>query len=261
MTKFILILFSVYALFAVNMTYSANYADTSFSFKYYDYDVNINTSSSDFFTGQFNLSRNGKVLFSMDSMFSDYVEHRFYDLNSDGSNELMVYLTDGASPYIFHNLFIFDSKRDVKPLFMLQNGDLDTSHKQNPKLVVNSRMSPSVLGLWYSWYLEYSNGKLVYIKPDAKRKAQLRPDYEYVNEALGDLKKNNQVCDDFAYNVFFEYIFICSKISDDETAAENYFNENYLCAEKMKALKQFKKTASDIYSWIKEEENYQYFEH
>lgn len=261
MIKFILISFSVYSLIAVNITNSANYIDTSFSFRYYEYDVNINTSSSDFFTGQFSISQNGKELFSMDSLFSDYVEHRFYDLNDDGSDELLVYLTDGASPYIFHNLYIFDRKRDVKPLFLLQNGDLDTSDRKNPKLIVNSRMSPSVLGLWYSWYLEYANGKLIYSKPDAIRKAQLRPDYEYVNEALSDLKKNNQICDDFAYNVFFDYIFICSKIAGEESAAESYFSENYKCAEKMKALKQFKKTASDIYSWIKEEENYEYFEH
>lgn len=241
--------------------FSYNAGDTSLSFKYFDYDININSNSSEFFTGRFNVSKNGTILFKMDSTFSDYADHKFLDLNKDGSDELLVYLTDGASPYVFHHLYIFDHKKGPSPLFMVQNADVDTSGSGNPLILVNSKMSPAVLGLWYSWFLEYKNGKLVYSKPDNARREQLSPNYDFVDQTLEELKKEKQICDDFAYNVFFEYLFITSKISGEESKAENYFSQNYRCEEKVKALMQFKNAAADTYSWIKEEENYNYTEY
>lgn len=254
-------MFFVSSILAVNITYSSSYIDTSLSFKYYEYDVNINTSSSDFFTGQFNISQNGKRLFSMDSSFSDYVEHKFIDLNGDGSKEMLLYLTEGASPYVFHYLYVFDRIRSAKPLYVLQNGELDTSVYGKPLLSVNSRMSPAVLGLWYSWFLKYEDNKLKYFKPVDSRSRVLGPDFVSIRENLDELNKNNQICDDFAYNVFFEYVFITSKIAGEETAAERFFEENYKCENKTASLKQFKTTASENYSWIKDEENYKYTEY
>lgn len=248
----------VYLVFAPASSYSAGNADTSFSFRYYEFDVNISSSKSEFFRGRLSISEKGKELFSMDSSFTDYVEHKFIDLNGDGSNEMLLYLTEGASPYIFHFLYIFDHKKSAKPLYMLQNGEVDTSVFGKPLLSVNSRMSPAVLGLWYSWFLKYEDNKLKYIKPLDSRSSMLGPDLVNIKENLDELQKSNQVCDDFAYNVFFEYIFITSKISGEESSAERFFEENYKCENKTASLKQFKTAAAENYSWIKDEENYKY---
>lgn len=234
--------------------------DTVLEFTYYNYTFKIDTKQEGFFAGQLSVFKDGKIEFSMDSTFTSYVDHKFIDLDNNGKKELALYLTDGASPYIFHYLYIFDADKGAKPLFMISNGEIDSSVSGKPLVIVNSRMSPAVLGLWYSWYLEYTNGRLVYFKPDKTRKKSVRPDYDYVNEALKGLKDENQTCDDFAYDVFFEYIFLCSKIAGEETEAEEYFNKNYLCPEKTAALKKFKNYASDNYKWIREEENYTYTE-
>lgn len=256
MIKIQIILF--FSIVLLNFSLSGKTADTLVEFRYYKYDIKIDTRSDGFFTGNFTVKESGNTVFSMDSTFTSYVDHKMIDLDNNGKKELLLYLTDGASPYIFHYLYIFDSEKGPKPLFMLLNGEIDTTDKDLPLLTVNSRMSPAVLGLWYNWYLQYKNGKLVYYKPDKKRKQSLRPDYDYVNEALKGLKDENQTCDDFAYDVFFEYIFLCSKLAGEENEAEEYFSKNYLCPDKTAALKKFKGYASDNYKWIQEEENYIY---
>lgn len=261
MIRITLSLLFVYSIFASGFTYSAGNTDTSFSFQYYNFDVSISSSGSEFFRGRLNVSENGKVQFSMDSSFTDYVEHKFIDLNGDGSNEMLLYLTEGASPYVFHYLYIFDRTKSARPLFMLQNGEVDTTVPGQPLLSVNARMSPAVLGLWYSWFLKYEGGKMKYIKPGDSRSSLLGPDFVSIKGNLEELKKENQICDDFAYNVFFEYVFITSKLSGRESEAERFFEENYKCENRNAALKQFKSTAADTYSWIKEEENYIYTEY
>ena len=261
MIRILLIAVLSVVFFSAEGIYSFSKADTSFSYRYYDYDVNISSSASEFFNGRLSISSNGKVLFSMDSTFTDYVDHKFIDLNGDGSKEMLLYLTEGASPYIFHNLFIFDHKLSPKPLFILQNGEADTSIAEKPLLTVNLRQSPAILGLWYSWYLEYSDGKLMFIRPDKQRNAMLEPDYKNIKLNLDELSRENQICDDFAYNVFFEHIFITAKISGTESKAERFFEENYKCKNKTEALIQMKNAAADTYSWIKDSENYKYFEY
>lgn len=236
----------------------ANTADTVIEFKYYKYVFIIDTRSDDFFAGSLKVKENGKIVFSMDSTFTSYLDHKFIDFDNNGKKELAVYLTGGASPYIFHHLYIFDIENGPKPLYMIQNGEIDTTDKELPLLMLNSKMSPAVLGLWYNWYLQYRNGKLVYFKPDKKRKHMVRPDYDFVNESLKGLKDENITCDDFGFNVFFEYIFICSKIAGLENEAEEYFNKNYKCKDKTAALKNFKRIAAENFKWIKDEENYKY---
>ena len=261
MIRILLITLTLLMVFSAESVLPFSKADTSFSYRYYDYDVNISSSSSEFFKGNFSISFNNNVLFSLDSTFTDYVDHKFIDLNGDGSKEMLLYLTEGASPYTFHNLFIFDRKLSPKPLFILQNGEVDTSHAEKPLLTVNLRQSPAILGLWYNWYLEYSNGELKFIKPDKQRNSMLEPDYKNIKLNLDELSRENQICDDFAYNIFFEHIFITAKISGTEPKAERFFEENYKCKNKTEALIQMKNAAADTYSWIKDSENYKFFEY
>ncbi len=257
--KYILIL-SLFISTGFTEIFANNINDTNFTIKYYDLDLKINTSNSDFFTGVLKVSKDGKNLFSMDSVFTDYVEHKLIDLNGDGSNELLLYLSEGASPYIFHMLYIFDRKKDFKPLFMIQNGDVDTTSGNSPKILAIARMSPAVIGLWYFWYLEYKNGNLVYWKPDAVNRVKLHPDIGSIVDNLKEIYTGKESCEDYIYSAFFENVFISYKISGEDYLAEEFFYKNYKCEEKIKALKNFKSIASDTYKWIKDKENYKYSE-
>ncbi len=258
MTKNVFILLTVILIQWAGVVYAFSTSDTTISFKYQNYDVNISSSDKEFFNGRLSVSEKGMVLFSMDSSFTDYVEHKFIDLNGDGSNEMLLYLTEGASPYVFHNLYVFDQKKGATPIFLLQNGEVDTSVAGKPLLSVHLRMSPAILGLWYSWFVEYKDGKLSFVRPPDGRNQQLKADLESIKQNLDELNQNNLICDDFAYSVFFEYIFLTSKIAGNETEAERFFEENYKCENKIEALIRFKKYASDNYSWIKDVSNYNY---
>lgn len=260
MIKYLSILFIV-ILLGTELYCFENRADTSVSITADGYVFNISSTDNGFFTGSLYVTKNGSEVFRMDSTFTDYIEHKFIDLDNNGSRELLLYLHEGASPYIFHVLYIFEPSKGPMPLFYINNGDVDTTDAKNPLITVDTRLSPSVLGLWYSWYLKYNNEKLTFYKPKKNELSRLRPDYEYVNQALKDLKENNQICDDFAYSVFFEYVFICSRLSGEESQAENYFKENYKCTDKVAALKRFKETASETYKWIQDENNYIYTEY
>ncbi len=241
--------------------YSKNLNDTALSIKYYDYDIVISTDADGYFTGKLGTYKEGKELFNMDSSFTNYIDHNLIDLDNDGNNELLLYLSEGASPYIFHVLFIFDHNKGASPLFYIQNGELDTSDAGRPLIVVNNRLSPAILGLWYSYYLEYNDGRISYHKPEKWRSAKLAADFEMLDDIFKEVNSNKQDCGDYGYNVFFEYLFLCSKLAGDEVKAEKYFYEKYKCDDKTSALKSFKEYASDNLSWIKDENNYKFTEY
>ncbi len=260
MIKVLIFILSVINVFSISTVYSQTDSIVKTNIKYYDLDIEVTSNVSNYFTGNVTVRKKGVDVYRMDSSFSSYIEHRFIDLNGDGSKELLLSLSEGASPYVFNMLYIFDVNKDVKPLFMAQNGDVDTTSGVTPKILVNARMSPSVMGLWYFWYLEYRNGKLVYWKPDEKNKTKLRPDIASIEYDLKDYYKGKETCEDNIYSVFFENVFIRYKLSGEDYLAEEFFNKNYKCEDKVKALKNYKSTASDTYSWIKDEKNYIYSE-
>ena len=161
MIKNFICILSVIIVFSITTLYSQTDSIVKTNIKYYDLDIEVSSNVSNYFSGNLTVRKKGVDVYRMDSSFSSYIEHRFIDLNGDGSNELLLSLSEGASPYVFNMLYIFDVKKDVKPLFMVQNGDIDTTSGYSPKILVNARMSPSFMGLGYFWYLEYKNGKLV----------------------------------------------------------------------------------------------------
>lgn len=255
MIKYIIVL-----ILLISGSYSQNDSIKSQNIRYYDLDLELTYNVNAFFSGVLTVKKNGAELFRMDSTYSDYIEHSFADLNGDGSNELVLSLSEGGSPYIFNSLYIFDIKRDVKPLFMVQNGYLDTTVAKSPKISVNARMSPSFMGLWYNWFLEYKKGRLVYWEPDKKTRKSLRPDVEGILENMKEVSKDKNYCDDFIYGTFFENVFICYKLSGEEYKSEDFFNKYYKCPQKISALKGFKEYASNSFNWIKDENNYLYSE-
>ncbi len=59
---------------------SGTNADTIVEFRYSGFDFRIDTRSEGFFTGNITVKEKGNTVFSMDSTFTSYVDHKFIDL-------------------------------------------------------------------------------------------------------------------------------------------------------------------------------------
>lgn len=230
------------------------------SFSYSDYLFNITSNSNHFYTGRLDVTRNGKIEFSMDSVFTDYVEHNIIDMDDDGRKELLLSVSEGASPYVFSCMYIFDGVNGPKPQFFITNASLDTSLKEQPAINTFVRMSPAVMGLSYRWQLKYDNGSLRFKSP-GKNLFFYGPDYEEVSASLKEIWPGKVDCEDYTYAAFFDYVFINSYISGKTAEAENFFNSEYKCPDKVSSLIRFKKTANETLSWLKDEKSYLYTEY
>jgi len=241
--------------------YSQDDSIRNTSISYYDYVVKITSNHNRFYTGRLEVLKNGKSEFSMDSVFSDYVEHNIIDMDGDGSKELLLILSEGASPYVFSSMYLFDAKKGAKPLYFITNASLDTNVNTLPAIGTFVRMSPSIMGFSYNWQMEYHNGKLRYKSPDGKTGAVFGPDYTELKASMKEIWPQKVDCDDYTYSVFFDYIFITSRISGEMTEAENFFNSEYKCPDKVSSLIRFKNTANETLNWIKDEKNYLFSEY
>lgn len=229
--------------------------------KYYDYQFSVISDGKTWFSGSLQVTKDSKTVFRMDSNFSEYISHDIIDMDGDGSNELLLSLSEGSSPYIYNALYIFDIKKGIKPLYVVSNAGLDTTKKDKPKISGYSRMSPSVLGLGYNWLWEYRNGKLKFYKAkDKPWKNIVQPDEKSLYENLTQYEDFDEKCSDGVYNTFFESLFIQYKIAGDNSSALKFFNKYYKCPEKISALKQIQNSADDTYSWLNDESNFRYIE-
>ncbi|MBL8017717.1 MAG: hypothetical protein JNK43_10625 [Ignavibacteria bacterium] len=231
------------------------------AFSYYDYSFNIESNTNNFYTGRLNVSRNGKSEFSMDSVFSDYVEHCIIDMDGDGKKELLLSVSEGASPYVFNCMYIFDAGYGPKPRFYITNAYLDTTEINKPAIDTFVRMSPSVMGLSYRWQMFYDNGRLKFNPPGKKNLYAYGPDFEEVRSSIKEIWPSKVDCDDYTYTAFFDYIFINSKIAGNIAEAEDFFNSEYKCPNKVSSLIRFKTTANETLDWIKDEKNYLFSEY
>ena len=241
--------------------YSQDDSIRNTSISYYDYTIKISSNHNRFFTGRLEVLKNGKSEFSMDSVFSDYVEHNIIDMDGDGSKELLLILSEGASPYVFSSMYLFDARKGAKPLYFITNASLDTSANSLPAIGTFVRMSPSIMGFSYSWQMEYHNGKLRYKSLGGKTGSSFGPDYTELRASMKEIWPQKADCEDYIYSVFFDYIFITSRISGEMTEAENFFNSEYKCPDKVSSLIPFKNTANETLNWIKDEKNYLYSEY
>ncbi len=227
--------------------------------EYYGYKINITSNKDEFFTGRMEAVKNGKVQFFTDSSFSDYQWHYIGDLDGNGSNELLISVSEGASPYIYNDLYIFDIKKGIKPVYLITNADIDTTVKDEPKLNVYTRMSPSVLGLGYNWLMEYKYGKLSYFKADEKPwKNSVKPGELSILDNLNQYEDFSEKCSDGNYKLFFESLLIQSLIYGDDSKALKFIDKYYRCPDKKTAVNEIIDISAETYEYIIKEKNYRY---
>lgn len=237
-------------------------SDTSYTkqIDYYDYVIKV-VSHDGFFTGELEVIKDNKVMFRMEKNFSSYSSHSIIDMDGDGSKELLLSLSEGASPYVMNAMYIFDAKKGAAPVALINNADADTTLGSKPLISAYTKLSPSVLGLNYFWLMEYKNGGLVLYKPsENKMKGMLKPDVESIADNLTQYEDFSDKCADGVYNTFFEAIFIQNKIAGDDDASSKFFEKYYKCPNKKIALDQVQNSAADTYSWLNDPTNFKYAE-
>ncbi|MCC7157981.1 MAG: hypothetical protein IT281_00420 [Ignavibacteria bacterium] len=226
---------------------------------YYDIKVELNYNTQRFFNGSMKVQKENIIVFAADSFFSDYSSHEIVDLDGNGKNELVLVLTEGASPYIYNRMLIFDITLGPEPKFTMQNADLIIKPKELPKIDCYARMSPSVMGLGYNWLVEYRDKKIKYYKPKNEVwENMVLPDVESTRENLKQYKEGGFTCTDANYFTFFEAVMIQSLISGDDYVGLDFFDKYYKCDDKNSALKELKSASNNSFGWIKDSKNYEY---
>jgi hypothetical protein len=228
--------------------------------EYYGSVIKLEYNDNHYFTGTIRQYKNGDLVFKADSIYSGYIAHYLSDLNSDGKDELLLSLTEGASPYITNTMLVWDNNRSDKPVYQMQNAELDSSSFGKPVISLYIRMSPSLMGLGYNWFLEYRKNILALYPAPADKKMYIEPDEESVLYTMREFVETNDPCADSWYINFFEYVMIQYKISGNSKLGEKFFEKHYKCKESGRVLLQLQNNADDTYSWITDEKNYIYTE-
>jgi hypothetical protein len=227
---------------------------------YYEFELKLEYNDNHYFTGTLREYKSGSLVFSADSFYSAYVSHYYSDLNGDGKDELMLSLTEGASPYINNTMLVWDVTRSDKPVYQIQNAEFDSNSFGKPVLSMYTRMSPSLMGVGYNWFLEYRKNKLALYSPPGDKKRYIEPDEESVLHTMKEFVEKNDPCADSWYLNFFEYVMIQYKIAGEEKLGEKFFEKHYKCRDSGRFLKQIETSAEDAYSWLTDEKNYLYTE-
>ena len=97
-----------------SVTFAQNDSIKQVSISYEDIELKLEYNDNHFFTGTLKEFRNGSLVFSADSFYSAYITHYLADLNGDGKSELLLSLTEGASPYINNTMLVWDITRSEK---------------------------------------------------------------------------------------------------------------------------------------------------
>lgn len=254
------LLLAVLIMFCAITLYSQDDSIRIVNINFYDTELKLEYNDFHYFTGSLKESRNGNVVFSADSFYSGYVSHYLADLNGDGKNELLLSLTEGASPYVENTLLVWDITRSDKPVYRLQNAELDSNSFGRPVISVYTRMSPSLMGLGYNWFLEYRRNVLMLYPVSADKKRYVQPDEESVLHTMKEFIDKKDPCEDSWYLNFFEYVMIQYKISGDDKLGEKFFEKHFKCKESGRVFQQLMNSSADTYSWITDEKNYLYAE-
>lgn len=166
--------------------------------------------------------------------FQDVTEYRLLDLNKDGSDELLINCSVGASPYyLFGVTYLIDKKISYLPLFEIQGLTISSIDSINMIMRIDTKESPAVLGLWNEYYAKYNNGKLELVKSPVGLSIEIFNDQLY-----GDFitfSEGEEVCKTFQdfrkgesdYNGYFW------------RAIENFFNNCYMTGDDKKAYDWF----------------------
>lgn len=225
-----------------------------------NYTFLITNSEVDYFTGSITITDRitNLEVFKADSFFTGFISDSLIDLDKNGTDELVLWLSTGATIYDFSMNLVFDFDNIANPV-QIQNAELLCNVDSIPKITSNVRLSPAFLGAGYSYSLKYDNGKLI-ADTNINKSKTLKLLAEKQDESISlitEYKSSEKNCEnDNEYLVYFEAFITQQKIFGMESTGWEIFNKYYKCKNKKAVKKILQKAVNENFNIIKDFNNY-----
>jgi hypothetical protein len=206
-----------------------------------------------FFKGNISVTSNkGMELFNATVFYSYCYFDTLADLDKNGSEELILGLATGMSPYQWSKLLIFETSSVNMTPFEVMNGEL-VSIDGDCFAKATIRMSPSYLGALVYYLLELRNGQLVLA--DTKENAGA---YEHftesslLEESISVFESETNECEeDSGYQILFEAYALQAWLSGKESLLHEFFRKKYACDDMARAYETANRFAEENFESIR----------
>jgi len=246
----------MFFIFTTSNLFSQNQKDEFRKNIFFDeYKISLINNETDFFTGCIHITdKNSNSVFEADSIYSRYNWDTLTDLNNDGSKELILDLSTGATMYDYNMYLIFDFKNKSFNPFEIHNADLVINVDEVPKIVSYVRMSPAVLGAGYTFSLMYDGSKFI-LEDDINKSKVLKSldlkesdEYDFIKQ----YEEGFDECDnDSEVKIYYEAYLTQQMIIGQEEKGWELFEKHYKCKNKNSMREELKKTVEENYNYLK----------
>ncbi|MBK7160719.1 MAG: hypothetical protein IPH77_19800 [Ignavibacteria bacterium] len=190
------------------------------------YRIFLTYNDNSFFTGSVEIfDRYNNSVFYADSLYTHYNSDTVIDLNADGSRELILDLSTGATMYDYNMFLIFDlSKKHIEP-FEIHNAQLVNGIDEQPKIESEVRLSPNYLGAGYAYSLKYEDGKMILETDPSESKVLKSLDLNErdILEQIEGYESETDVCsEESQIQVYYEAYITQRKFSDRKARAGSF---------------------------------------
>lgn len=226
------------------------------------YRIFLTYNDNSFFTGSAEIfDRYNNSVFYADSLYTHYNSDTVIDLNADGSRELILDLSTGATMYDYNMFLIFDlSKKHIEP-FEIHNAQLVNGIDEQPKIESEVRLSPNYLGAGYAYSLKYEDGKMILETDPSESKVLKSLDLNErdILEQIEGYESETDVCsEESQIQVYYEAYITQKKILGQESEGWKFFDSHYKCKDKKKIKEDLKRIVYENYKYISDPINYKY---
>ncbi len=226
------------------------------------YRIFLTYNDNAFFTGSLEIfDKYNNSVFYADSFYTQYNSDTVIDLNAEGSRELILDLSTGATMYDYNMFLIFDlSKKYIEP-FEIHNAQIVTGIDEQPKIESEVRLSPNYLGAGYAYSLKYEDGKMI-LETDPSESKVLKSldmkERDILEQIEGYDSETDECSEESQVQVYYEAYITQKKILGQESKGWKFFDSHYKCKDKKRVKEDLKKIVYENSKYISDPLNYKF---
>lgn len=226
------------------------------------YRIFLTYNDNSFFTGSAEIfDRYNNSVFYADSFYTQYNSDTVIDLNADGSRELLLDLSTGATIYDYNMFLIFDlSKKHIEP-FEIHNAQLVTGIDEQPKIESDVRLSPNYLGAGYAYSMKYEDDKMI-LETDPSESKVLKSldmkERDILEQIEGYDSETDECSEESQVQVYYIAYITQMKILGQESRGWKFFDNHYKCNDKKRIKEDLKRIVNENYKYISDPLNYKF---
>lgn len=226
------------------------------------YRIYLTYNDISFFSGSAEIfDRYNNTVFYADSFYTQYNSDTVIDLNADGSRELILDLSTGATMYDYNMFLIFDLSRKQIETFEIHNAHLVTGIDEQPKIESEVRLSPNYLGAGYAYSLKYEDGKMI-LETDPSESKVLKSldmkERDILEQIDGYDAEIEECSEESQVQVYYEAYITQKKILGQENSGWKFFDSHYKCKDKKRIKEDLKRMVYENYKFISDPSNYKF---